>query len=95
MEPRLWAGHYGVRKFVHLSVYREARDRYWTLHPQRTFSIWDPNPWIRPGGEAFDIERAVMEMKEEIESPQNTQENDNEVPLADFSCAFNNFAAVV
>jgi hypothetical protein len=95
MEPRLWAGHYGINKFVHLSVYREARDRYWTLHPQRTYNISDPNPWVRPGGEAVDIEGAVMEMREEIESPQDTQENDNEAPLADFSWAFDSFAGVV
>jgi hypothetical protein len=29
MEPRIWAGYYGLNKFVNINLYRELRDQYW------------------------------------------------------------------
>jgi hypothetical protein len=29
MEPRVWAGYYGLNKFVNMNLYSEMRDQYW------------------------------------------------------------------
>ncbi|KAE9382028.1 hypothetical protein N431DRAFT_16599 [Stipitochalara longipes BDJ] len=78
MEPRIWAGYYGVEKFVNLRIYQEARNRYWTLNPQRPYCIKDPSPWIRPGGEAVDVEGEIEKMKDVCVGEQDMQEKDTE-----------------
>jgi len=62
MTPRIWAGHYGVDTFVDPSRYQEIRDQYWSLHPQRPYNIEEASPFVRPGGEAINVEEEVAKM---------------------------------
>ena len=62
LEEREWGGYYGTPKFVNRKMYQHIREQYWKLHPQRPFSLNEPNAFIREGGEAVDVKSTAEEM---------------------------------
>lgn len=71
MEPRIWAGYYGLNKFVNMNLYRELRDQYWALYPQRPFSTDDPSPFVNEGSDTIDVKGTVRELKEKALSERD------------------------